>query len=163
MEFTLVPPTRDYRITPEIDRAADYESLVMDCCAVLADTDAEFKAAGFGQERWPVDIAYDLSTVVEQLPSAIGALRNGQAAEIDMYGQGVERLVHMNPHGGTVEMRCLSRTSWKPTPEIESADMSDLLAMLEGLAESFAESLVRASPRLIDLEPFASWRRNACP
>lgn len=125
----------------------DYESLVMDLCDILGDTDCVFRISGFGQAEWPVDVWYDLSTLVEQLPDALAALRSGEPAEIDLYGQGVERALAFEPAGDVVSIICSSRTSWQPVPDVETQALGDVTAMLEAVAREFAESLVMIWPQ----------------
>ncbi|WKV76510.1 hypothetical protein AW27_033385 [Streptomyces sp. PCS3-D2] len=91
MRMSLTPPAAELPADLlDIELSEDYESLAMDACQLLSDTDALFVVSGFGQEEWPVSISYDLSSVIEQLPVAIDALRSGLLAEIDLYGQGIE-------------------------------------------------------------------------
>ncbi len=75
--MSLAPPTEQQSLEPDFDLETDYESLVMDTCALLARTDCRFHISGFGQSPWPVDIAYALSSVMEQLPAAVEALGEG--------------------------------------------------------------------------------------
>ncbi|MYT26914.1 hypothetical protein GTW69_42750, partial [Streptomyces sp. SID7760] len=91
MRMSLTPPSAELPTDLlDVELSEDYESLAMDACQLLSDTDARFIVSGFGQEEWPVNISYDLSSVIEQLPAAIDALRSGSPAEIDLYGQGIE-------------------------------------------------------------------------
>ncbi len=90
----------------------------MEVCEFLGDTGYAFRISGFGQAEWPVDVWYDLSTLVEQLPDALAALRRGEPAEIDLYGQGVERTLIFEPAGDVVSITCSSRTRWQPEPAV---------------------------------------------
>jgi len=127
--------------SPVPPSASDYDSVVMDACMVLAETDIHFGVCGFGQSTWPVDISYDLSTFVEGLPEAIGNLVRRAPAVIDMYGQGLERALSFEPHGGDVQVHCTSRTSWRPDPPTVRMRYADVVGMLSAVAEEFAASL----------------------
>ncbi|MEU7556488.1 hypothetical protein AB0B01_29905 [Streptomyces sp. NPDC044571] len=140
-----------------IELSDDYESLAMDACQLLSETDARFIISGFGQEEWPVNISYDLSSVMEQLPEAIDSLRTDRPAEIDLYGQGIERCLTFVPAGDTTEIRCTSGTAWQPDPEVEILSRTAALELLTGLAGDFGAALRRAAPELAMRTPFAKW------
>ncbi|AKJ08600.1 hypothetical protein ABB07_00605 [Streptomyces incarnatus] len=144
-------------MTHDLDLAADYESLVMDACELLGETDCCFHVAGFGQDPWPVDVSYDLSAVIEQLPQVRTSLRRMERAQIDFYGQGVERVVTFGPAGERITMTCTTQTDWIPAPAIETAPLSDVEGMLAGLAHDFRRALDRACPDIAAREPFAQW------
>ncbi|MFG2876016.1 hypothetical protein ACGFYU_13585 [Streptomyces sp. NPDC048337] len=141
----------------EVELSDDYESLTMDVCQLLSETDARFVVSGFGQQEWPVNISYDLSSVIEQLPEAIDSLQSGRAAEIDLYGQGIERRLTFVPAGDTTEIRCTSGTAWHPDPDVEVLSRTAALELLTGLAGDFGAALRRAAPELAMRTPFARW------
>jgi hypothetical protein len=115
----------------------DFDSIVMDLCAVLAESDCSFEISGFGQYEWPVDVRYDLSTLMEQFPETLSQIRSGGSAEIDLYGQGVQRSLRFEPRGnGLVSVLCESRTDWTPEPATELTSYSDLLFMLKSVWSS---------------------------
>lgn len=139
---------------------SDFESLVMELCLILADTDCAFRISGFGQERWPVDVPYDLSTVVEQLPDALTQLAKGRPADIDLYGQGIERTLHLRPDGDLIRIRCTSRTGWVPDPAAEVRSAEEVTSMLTTVAREFAECVRMIWPRHAGRSPFAEWLRE---
>ncbi|MCC5480428.1 hypothetical protein ACFV2N_12420 [Streptomyces sp. NPDC059680] len=155
--MTVSPPTSDTPVTHDLDLAEDYESLVMDACELLGETDCRFHVAGFGQDPWPVDISYDLSSVIEQLPQAWTALRRKERAQIDFYGQGVERAITFAPAGEQIIMTCTTQTNWIPDPATEIASLSDVEGRLAALAHDFRRALDRACPDIAAREPFAQW------
>ncbi|WP_208031546.1 hypothetical protein [Streptomyces cyanogenus] len=155
--MTVSPPTSGAPVTHDLDLAEDYESLVMDACELLAETDCRFHVSGFGQDAWPVDISYDLSSVIEQLPQARTALGRKERALIDFYGQGVERVISFHPVGEQVTMTCTTRTDWIPDPATETASLPDVEDMLAALAHDFRRALDRACPDIAAREPFAQW------
>ncbi|MEU3771978.1 hypothetical protein AB0F11_01940 [Streptomyces sp. NPDC032472] len=141
----------------EVELSEDYESLAMDACQLLSETDARFVVSGFGQEEWPVNISYDLSSAIEQLPEAIDSLQSGRSAEVDLYGQGVERRLIFVPAGDTTEIRCVSGTAWRPDPDVEVLSRAAALELLTGLAGDFGAALRQAAPELAMRTPFAKW------
>ncbi|BCB78383.1 hypothetical protein GCM10022251_30330 [Phytohabitans flavus] len=135
----------------------DYESVVMELCSRLAETDCVFRMAGFGQEQWPVDIRYDLSTLIEQLPDLLNGLRSNGSVEVDLYGQGVERTLSFVVNGDRVTAACASRTGWMPNPDVEEIDLAELLAMIESVAFEFAKFMRMVWPQCAKTAPFVDW------
>jgi hypothetical protein len=142
-------------IAPEVED--DFEGLVMAACGTLGDTDCRFHMQGFGSLEWPVDVAYDLSVFMEQLPDLIARIRMQSHADLDMYSQGIERTLEFTPKGDLVEIRCLSRSDWVPKPSIESMSRKELEEMLSRLAMDFATSLVAIGSPIAQVQPFSSW------
>ncbi|WP_043680804.1 hypothetical protein [Streptomyces xylophagus] len=155
--MSLIPPSRETPLTPDFELDEDYESLVMDTCQLLAETDCRFHVAGFGQDPWPVDISYDLSSVMEQLPEAIASLGDGKPAQIDFYGQGVERLVTFAPHDGQVVITCTTETDWTPDPGTETVSSEEAKAALAALAHDFRRALDLVCPDISAVQPFTLW------
>jgi hypothetical protein len=148
------------KIESEVGPADDLVSLAMDGCSLLAEAECQFIVSGFGDDRWPVDVAYDLSVVMEQLPDVLAELRAGRATPLDFYGQGVERVIDMSPDGPTVTLACRSGTDWVPQPTSLQMPLADLEQTLVRLASSFAGALNIASPGLAASEPLPAWRRG---
>lgn len=141
----------------EVELSDDDDSLAMDACELLSGTDARFFVSGFGQEAWPVNVSYGLSSVIEQLPEAIDSLRSGRSAEIDFYGQGIERRLTFVPAGDTTQIRCSSGTTWRPDPDVEVLSRTAALDLLTGLAGDFGAALRRAAPEVAMRTPFGTW------
>lgn len=157
--FFLIPATKTPgTVAPPPDSDLDYDSLVMEACQVLAETDCVFALRGFGADDWPVDIAYDLSTLVEQLPDLLDDLHAYRVGEIDLYGQGVERTLSFHSSGSEVKITCTSRTTWAPDPAVESIDRDQLQAMIARLLFAFSTSLKVVGSPLADVTPFPTWR-----
>jgi hypothetical protein len=156
---SLVPPSTS-GIGPsrvKIERA-DYQSLVMEACGLLAETDCCFHVGGFGQDDWNLDVAYDMSSVIEQLPEVVSGLRSNHDVELDLYTPGVERTVRFAVLGDAVEAYCRSRTSWVPTMPTERLAHSIVLSMFERLAIDFARAASAVAPNFADIAPFDRWR-----
>lgn len=99
----ITPPTSQTALILPAHLSEDYDSLVMDASGLLSDAGREFLVDGFGQSGWAVDVSYDLSSVIEQLPTAINALEQNDSVRIDFYGQGVERVLTFVPAGEVVQ------------------------------------------------------------
>ncbi|MFC8192363.1 hypothetical protein ACFUMH_11970 [Cellulomonas sp. NPDC057328] len=144
---------------PEV--SGDYEVDVMAACGLIAQASAgEFVLAGFGRDRWPLDVVYDMSSFMEQFPRLLQAARTGEDVELDLYGQGIESSLSFRPHGDDVEIHCLSRTSWQPSPPVESIARARLVTMLEDLAKSMSVTLSTIAPRLAADAPFRHWSQG---
>jgi hypothetical protein len=153
------PPRPSEPAAPAPEEAgASYETFVIEACGALAEVgDGSFHLGGFGDENWPVDVAYDMSAFVEQLPELLAGVREGREVEIDLYPPGIERTLMFRPAGSEVTIHCHSRTDWVPDPEVETIGQAELITMLSKLAEDFATALNAMNPRLAQVEPFAHW------
>jgi hypothetical protein len=145
----------------ETDGLDDYFVLAMTACQQLADAEgAAFRIGGFGHESWPVDVAYDMSTVVEKLPIILAGVRDRREVELDMYSQGIERKLIFKPAGDFVVVDCLSRTSWIPDPSSEKISREVLVAMLSKFAVDVAVGLKAINSELVEFAPFADWSKG---
>ncbi|TQN32861.1 hypothetical protein FHX37_2847 [Haloactinospora alba] len=152
-------PTESY-IEGEVHFSEEgYEEMVMEACEYLENTDCGLRVRGFGED-WPVDVGYDLSTVMEELPDLIESIRATGSGEIDFYAQGMERTLSFSTNGEEVEITCASTTSWRPDPRTEKMGTSELDRMLVSLAVNFGRSVEFISPPLSEREPFASWKNG---
>ncbi|MCF6524833.1 hypothetical protein [Streptomyces sp. JJ36] len=141
-----------------LDPDDDYETLVMEACSALSDAGgSRFHIGGFGSDEWPLDVAYDLSAFMEQLPSLLVGVRDRREVEVDLYSQGIERTLTFRSSGDLVAIHCDSRTNWVPNPDHESIARSELVAMLSALAEDFARGLKAINSELSEVAPFERW------
>ena len=136
----------------------DFQSLVMDACELLGEAGCRFRMGGFGKDDWNLNVSYDMSTVIEQLPDVLAALDRGAQAEIDLYSQGIERTITVTPDGDYIHLWCQSRTSWTPNPEMERMDRGYVIEAFRKLATDFAKALISVQPELADVEPLARWQ-----
>lgn len=96
---TVMVPSYD----PELD---DVRSVLGDVCEALEDAGARFCVQICSKERWPVTVRTDLSLVLEQLAGVLAALAAGLPTKLELYEQGVERVVSLVPGGSTVAVEC---------------------------------------------------------
>lgn len=134
-----------------------YETLAMYGCHLLSQTDCTFHMSGFGDDNWPLDVGYDMSTVIESLPEVLGFVRSHTSGELNMYSQGVERTLKFSSENDRAAIRCYSRTSWVPDPVVELMEYPELHAMFERLAMDFAASLNLIRPDVAGVQPFSTW------
>ncbi len=136
----------------------DYDTLIMEACSVLSDAGgSSFHIGGFGSDEWPLDVAYDLSAFIEQLPLLLAGVRERREVEVDMYSQGIERTLTFRSVENRVMIHCESRTEWVPSPEFESLAQGELVSMLSKLAQDFARGLKAINSELLDVAPFPRW------
>lgn len=137
----------------------DARTIISSICEELDELGiAIFEVSGFGDAAWPVDVATDLATLIEQLPEALAVLdqREGEF-RIDFYEQGVERLVFCKCSGDFTELRCQSRTDWEPNPSQVVMRSSDLAAMLSTVHRQFL-NVVMLTPMLDEArKALATW------
>ncbi|MFF5265537.1 hypothetical protein ACFY4C_42245 [Actinomadura viridis] len=161
MTFSMVLTAPSADAEPDDDAEPshdDFDSVVMDACNVLSRTDARFEVRGFGPDPWPVDVSYDLSTALEQLPDVLAGIRATKRVTLDFYGQGMGRELVFTPQRDDTEIVCVSRTSWEPDPATERMTSTELERMLVRLAMTFAESVSRVAPRFAVVAPLSRWR-----
>lgn len=117
----------------------DVNAIIMDMCISLGDTGGfDFRVSGFGDDRWPVDVATDLATVLEQLPVALDACAAGEPFTLDFLEQGVERRLEFALIGeSSYEVTCIGNPTWNPERLTEEVRRDALLAMLAGLGSKF--------------------------
>lgn len=131
----------------ELDRIDDnYVSLVDRVCEVLEeDGGVAFHVSGFGEDRWSVDVATDLATILVQVPEAFEWVSDAHAASVfhlDFYEQGVERRLSLARDGEQVliEGSALvpgSGEAWKPTVAVEAVAAETLQTQLRELVAGF--------------------------
>ncbi|WP_439377568.1 hypothetical protein [Amycolatopsis lexingtonensis] len=142
---------------PELE-IGEFESEVMGICAALADTSSRFDIGGFGTDDWDLDIRYDMSTFIEQLPDVYGAIAKYGSAELDLYSPGVERTLFFGVNSEKVAVRCASRTDWRPCPEIEEISRDELLASFRALSRQFGIAASKLFPEVNFSRPLADWQ-----
>ncbi|WP_324789395.1 hypothetical protein [Streptomyces sp. H51] len=153
-----VPSDAVALVSVDLEPGSDYDTLVIEACSALSDAGGStFHIGGFGSDEWPLDVAYDLSAFMEQLPSLLVGVRECREVEVDLYSQGIERTLTFRPSGDFVVIHCDSRTDWVPNPECESIAQGELVAMLSKLAEDFAKGLKAINSELSEVAPFERW------
>ncbi|PWJ02454.1 hypothetical protein DKG34_38580 [Streptomyces sp. NWU49] len=153
-----VPSSAVVPASASLEQGDDYETLVMEACSALSDAGGStFHIGGFGSDEWPLDVAYDLSAFMEQLPLLLAGVREHREVEVDMYSQGIERTLTFRSVENRVVIHCESRTEWVPSPEFESLAQSELVSMLSKLAQDFARGLEAINSELSSVAPFPRW------
>jgi hypothetical protein len=141
-QINLELPLRDY--DPALD---DIRSILADICLAIGP-EGDFVVSGFGQSKWPVDVATDLLVLLEQLPSLVRSISSGLPARLDFYEQGIERALVFTPIEDDYDLLCESRSEWQPNPRTERVSRADLLRMLLAVRDGFLELVRRSAPEL---------------
>lgn len=139
---------------PETD---DIRSILSDLCRIVAK-EGQFFVAGFGQDRWPVDVGTDLAIFLEQLPDVLRAVKAGAATEIDFYEQGIERKIGLSLVGNVYNATCTSQTEWQPNPVVEQVGRDGLEGMLAGVQEQVVRLIEEVAPDLAEHDSVRRWR-----
>ena len=137
----------------------DVRSILIDVCRAIGAR-GEFVVSGFGQARWPLDMQTDLPIFLEQLPSALRAINEGGAAEIDFYEQGIERSIALVPAKGGYVAKCVSRTGWQPSPAVEELSRDELEEMLLVTRERFMRAFTDMAPELARHQWIRQWLKG---
>lgn len=140
MEFNLIVQ-KEISSAENVGSTADcFAGLVADICEYADDNRlAVFTVSGFGEKDWPVDVWYDLSTILEDMVKAASCMQS-DSYDFCVYflGQGIQRrLVFSEKNGESVDVTCLSETSWKPTPKKISMNKKKLREMVNRFLSNF--------------------------
>jgi hypothetical protein len=153
-------PKAPQDIYEPLEDAEDYEYLVMVGAGLLEGAGYLFEMEGFGR-AWNLDVAYDMSAFMESLPSFLAKFRSEGKGEIDLYPQGVERLLTFSREGELVKIEFLSAADRTSNLGLETCDRIALDLMFTDLAINFARGLKDISSPIGDLSPFVEWRAGA--
>ncbi|WP_433223079.1 hypothetical protein ACQP00_25180 [Dactylosporangium sp. CS-047395] len=148
-----------FDLDPAVAAEGSLEAIALHGCARMEDAGWRFTAGGFGDERWPVDVRFDLAAIIPQLPDLLAALEGAREAELDFFEQGIDRTVTMRPRPGTpdVLLHCSSNANWSPAQPDEVAPMVDLQRMMRDLAHAFAAGIAVAQPSWAQASPLREW------
>lgn len=155
----IAPANEGRRYDQDLDNVT---SLLIDICDALAEeASVRFVVSGFGQDPWPVDVRTDLPVVIEQVPAALAAIRNGAGASLGFYEQGIQRVLAMDPSGyDEVIVECQSMTSWQPQPSTVRMKRQDILDLLGTFLREFVEGARQRCPDLVEHAWFREWIRD---
>lgn len=143
-------------VSESVDWEDDYASQVILACDYLELRGYTFAVHGFGREVWPVTVGYDLSTVLEDMPSQLSALENDQPVKIDMYAPGTEVEIDAVPSGDDVVLKCTAAL-WEPEPDTIVVSRVDFARMIQQMLADFSAALRVVDSSLADIEPFLGW------
>jgi hypothetical protein len=140
-------------ISDKIDEIDDTVGMLLVACDALETLGKlKFQVSGFGQLSWPVDIRTDLAAILEQVPFALMELhRDSGEFVLDFFGQGIEREINFSWEQNLVAMKCSSRTSWIPQPEIELASLSEIRKIFNNLLRDFCTVIQTFLPNLLNI------------
>ncbi|MGB3401140.1 MAG: hypothetical protein WBA77_00455 [Microcoleaceae cyanobacterium] len=145
------------------DQYDDATSVIIDLCDILEEEEIVcFRVKGFGQNNWPVDVATDLSSILEQLPEVIDSIhKENYPCHLDFYEQGIERKLVFEKSDKLVKITCYSRTSWIPSPTFILENKEYILSMFIKLKSSFVEVANKVCPQLSASDLFIVWYDNS--
>ena len=142
----------------QVEATEDLELLALPLCELLSDAGAVFVAGGFGDDDWPVDVRYDLASVVPQFPALLASLESGSSAEIDFFEQGIQRTVAVTYEGDRVHLQCHSSGRWKPAFPEEQMSRARFSGMVSDLTRHFSKAVTVVAPEISGLSQFRDWR-----
>lgn len=137
----------------------DIRSILSDVCSAL-DGFGSFHISGFGDSRWPLDIATDLCVFLEQLPAALVAIQQEDIAELDLYEQGIERKLEIQCRGNYCVVMCVSYGDWVPACATEELDRQALIGMLSEVRSEFMRAFDVVAPTLISHPWVLNWLKG---
>lgn len=129
---------------PQLDSLVN---VLRDITSALDEAGFQFRLEACGQGEWPVDVRTDLVVVLEQLPELMLQLAGGNSGRIDLFEQGVERVLLFHPrvHDVRIECRPLVEdgavvSAWDETGKI------DLATGLHELVVGFRDAATQVYP-----------------
>lgn len=147
------------QVAVEIDpEEADFFVVSSAIGEALDEAGAHFTAGGFGTDEWPVDVRFDLALLLPDVLDCLDSLAHGEPGELGFVEQGLQRVVHVEPSGDRVELRCSSFGTWVPAEPTGSVPLRDITEMLVKLERAVAAGLEVAAPALYVRLPSA-WVR----
>lgn len=141
-------------------------SILSGICEALQDWGAlRFVVSGFGESEWPSDVKTELCIAMEQLPEIAHWLSSADRESIcalDFYEQGVERYLTISyVNQQALEIKCESRTLWKPNPESEFVSVEEFRLMLASLVQDLIRCGRAVAPGVLTEHPmFFEWIDN---
>jgi hypothetical protein len=137
----------------------DINAFIQELCAILEEKSiVHFQVGGFGQDKWPVDVAVDLASILEQLPEVIYAISEEYYPfYLDFYEQGIQRRLNFEKNDNLIKITCYSGTSWIPNPSSVLITKENLLSQFLNLKDSFIQAVQLLDPKLLESNLFTSW------
>ena len=158
-ELAEVPSWTDF-VSDSVDWEDDYSSQVILGCDYLELCGYALAIHGFGRAAWPVTVGYDLSTILEDMPSHLSSMERGEPVKIDMYAPGTEVEIDAAPTGENVVLKCTAAL-WDPEPETIAIPRLDFTRMIQHMLADFSAALRNVGSPLADVEPFLGWGKSA--
>jgi hypothetical protein len=137
----------------------DIDTLIQEICQICEENDiVNFQVRGFGQDNWPVDVAVDLASILEQLPEVICSISEEHYPfYLDFYEQGIQRRINFEKYDDFVKITCYSGTSWVPNPTSMLVTKEDMLSQFLNLKNSFIQAVKIINPKLLNGKLSTSW------
>ncbi|OXM87397.1 hypothetical protein [Paenibacillus rigui] len=164
IELRTIIPIENVYVESSEERVYDQDlddgrSVIADICKIFGSTNKiVFYVSGFGQDIWPVDCTFDLPVIVEQLPSIIKKIKQGDFNfELDFYEQGIESTIDFIDQRDNVLVVCKSRSNWKPDPINLQMEKDDVKSLILALKNKFFEFGMELCPDLINNQLLLDW------
>lgn len=104
------------------------------CSDIEEKLGAKFEIYGFNL-HWPVDVSYDFLAFITELKSSLDELKCEKCFRIELYEQGIERVLSFKAWSNNYEISCTELISGKVVGDKESVLISDLKEMFNDVIE----------------------------
>ena len=144
-------PSRRVSVVMDDEERSEFGDIL---AAATEDLEAaggvEFVVSGFGQERWPLDVAFDLLHCLWGIEQVVDSIARGEPAVLGFWEQGRARDIAFEPIGDQLRVECRSgEDDWAPDPSGGIMDRAAVLAQLRRLVVQFVELVDAPVPELI--------------
>lgn len=139
----------------------DIRSILAHACDRLEEMKVlKFLVSGFGQDRWAVDVRFDLLIVLEQIESVCLLIKQGLPTKLDFPEQGLERSLNLTPADNILSITCTSFGRWKASNEVISMELHQFCQLLADIACTFLKAVRNYCPSDASHPWFAKWEQH---
>ena len=107
-----------------------------------------------------MDVRFDLSAIIPQIPKAVLALENLESASIQFYEQGIERELHFVCIGDEITIECRSLEGDPLVEEKAYMNKSEVVVMLNHVLSVFLSVSNELCPYITNHPIFRDWEAS---
>lgn len=144
------------------DQDDDATALLAAICETIQESGlVRFRVGGFNLS-WPVDISFDLLSIIQDIPTLITSLNHcaRSSSALDFCEQGIERRLVFERENQTVRIRCYGAAEFLTHAPIEVVAFDALDRMLHRLLQDFVAIARKICPALTAHAQFDAWTRS---
>ena len=159
--------TTGHKVTQCTRKLRDYDASYHDIRLILSDmgekmrrhTDCSFFLSGFGHDRWPLSLDYDLGMFVGDFDVLFDWLDSSvdQGFTYNFGRQGFEVKLHLSKAGDQVAIKCSGVIGFEPNPEIEMIGKEEFNSQLTDFLQNFIAVAKKVDPKITNHPWFIAW------
>ena len=149
------------RDSPDKEEISDLVGALHHICEHLSEIGAaEVRISGHGEAKWPLNLAWGFSMILQDLPALLQYLKHGgDTFLLDIPAQGVGRTLSFEVVNEIVEIRCF-RAGYEEMPqELETMRKQDLIGMICRVGSEFSDAAEQHTSWAKSSRPFRKWSK----